>query len=71
MGVTSWCWSMEGGAVPLPMLPAPTSGADVAESAQTPLADSFVKVAAGMWEVQGVGTSEGWLLQQRFAGGGG
>ena len=70
MGVTSWCWSMEGGAVPPPMLPTPTSGADVAESAQMPLTVSFVKVAARMLEVQGVGTSEGWLLQQWFAGGG-
>ena len=53
------------------MIPAPTSSADMAESAQMPLADSFVKVAAGMWKVQGIGTSKGWLLQQWFAGGSG
>ena len=48
--MTSCCWSMGRGALPLPVPLFVTLGTDMAESAGVPVADTIIKVPVGVGE---------------------
>ena len=58
-GVTSTCWSTGAGEVPLTVGLRPALGADMAEAADPPAADTLVEVSA--WVGEGGELGQGWV----------